>query len=304
MMSSLDTVLVYCAAGAQGSAIARAALAGGARVRILLRDGAANPFGQQVDVVRGDLADPATLRLASLGVDKVVLTLPQIADRAMAARFGRNAVEAAKAAGVKLLVWNSGGPVPPAHTGVAVIDGAVDTERFLRASGVSSIILRPTPYMDNLTAPWSAPAIVHNGVFVHPLPVDFRVSWISWNDLAAFTAAALKRPDLAGRAFDVGGPEILTGPEVAETLSIAVGRRVRYAPVPLSYFAAGFNAALGGRTGDEIAAFYAWVRRQPVSPLAIDLEPALAELPVKPTVLADWAKAQDWVGLAASGKAA
>src|SRR5580765_7834841 len=120
-MTPFATALVYCAAGAQGSAIVRAALAAGERVRILLREGRANPFGTQVEIVRGDLADPATLRLASLGVGKVVLTLPQLADRALAAQFGRNAIAAAKAAGVKLLVWNASGPVPPAPTGVAVL---------------------------------------------------------------------------------------------------------------------------------------------------------------------------------------
>jgi len=303
-MTPFATALVYCAAGAQGSAIVRTALAAGERVRILLREGRANPFGTHVEVVRGDLADPATLRLASLGVGKVVLTLPQLADRALAAQFGRNAIAAAKAAGVKLLVWNAGGPVPPAHTGVAVLDAAVDTARALGASGIPAITVRPTLYMENLIASWSAPGIVHNGVFAHPLPADAPVSWIGWKDLAAFVAAALMRPDLAGRAFDIGGPQMLRGPEIAAILSTAIGRRVDYVPVPLSYFAAGLNAVLGGKSGDQIAAFYGWVRCQAISPLAVDLEPALAELSVKPTALSDWAKAQDWIGLASSGKAA
>jgi uncharacterized protein YbjT (DUF2867 family) len=55
-MTPFATTLVYCAAGAQGSAIARAAVAAGERVRVLLREGRANPFGTQVEVVRGDLA--------------------------------------------------------------------------------------------------------------------------------------------------------------------------------------------------------------------------------------------------------
>ena len=300
----VDTVLVYGAAGAQGSAIVRALLTAGARVRILLRDGTANPFGTSVEVVRGDLANLATLRLASLGVDRVVLTLPRVADRTLAARFGRNAVLAAEAAGVKLLVWNSGGPVPTTHTGLAALDGAVDMARLLRESAVPSIVVRPTLYMDNLTAGWTAPAILHNGVFAHPLPRESRVSWISWNDLAALTVAALQRPALAGRTFDVGGPQALTGPETAEILSVAVGRRVAYVPVPLSYFAAGLNAALAVRTGDGVDGLYAWLQRQPASPLVVDPALAWAELPIRPTTLSDWARAQDWVALAARGKAA
>jgi uncharacterized protein YbjT (DUF2867 family) len=127
---------------------------------------------------------------------------------------------------------------------------------------------------------------------------------MSWEDLAAFIVAALKRPDLAGRAFNVGGPDVLAGVAIAEQLSAAIGRPVTYVPVPLADFAAALNAAFGGRMGDEIAAFYAWAQKQAVSPLAVDPKPALAELPIRPTPFAEWARAQDWQAFAASSKAA
>ena len=298
MSSSLGSVLVYGAGGARGGAIVRAALAAGAHVRVLLRAGRPNPFGAAVDVVRGDMLDTDRLRIASLGIDQVVLTLPQIPDRAAAMRFARNAIDAAQAAGVSLLVLNSSGATPATRTGVATIDASVATEAYLRASAVPAIIVRPTLYMGNLTAPWSAPAIVHHGAFAYPLPDDFRVSWMSWEDQAAFVVAALKRPGLAGRAFNVGGPDILTGAKMASMLSTVIGRPVAYVAVPLAEFAAGLNAAFGGTYGDEVAAHYAWFRKQAVSPLAVDIGPALAELPIRPTSFAEWAKAQDWQVLA------
>src|SRR6185312_6598685 len=97
------------------------------------------------------------------------------------------------------------------------------------------------------------------------------------------------------RTFDVGGPQALTGPETAEILSIAVGRRVAYVPLPLSYYAAGSSAALAMKTGDAVAGLYAWLQRQPASPLAVDPALARAELPIRPTTLSDWARAQDRV---------
>jgi uncharacterized protein YbjT (DUF2867 family) len=304
MSPILGSVLVYGATGGQGSAIVRAALAVGATVRVLLRRGVVNPFGDLVDIARGDLADPARLRLANFGIDKVVLTLPQIADRAMVTRLGRNAIDAAKAAGVKLLVLNTSGPVPPTPVDVAAIDARIEIEAYLRASEIPSIILRPPLYMGNLIAPWSAAAIVHRGLLAYPLPADFPVSWISWEDLAAFAVEALKRPHLADRAFDIGGPEALTGAEMVEALSAAVGGPVAHIPMPLAAFAAALNAALGAPMGDEIAAFYAWLQKQAISPLAIDPESALSELPIKPTRLVEWAKAQDWQALASSSIAA
>ncbi len=304
MSSSLGSVLIYGGAGAQGSAIARAALAAGANVRLLLRTNTVNLFGDRVDIVRGDLADRERLEVAGLGVDKVVLTLPHIPDADAIIAFGRNAIDAAAAAGVKLLVFNVSGTVPEAGSGVALVDAKRDVVAHLRRSGVPSIVLGPTLYMSKIAAPWSAPAIMHNGVFAYPLPADFPVAWICWEDMAAFVVEALKRPHLAGRTFRIGGPEILTGTKITETLSTIVGRRVSYVPVPLPDFAAALNASFGGTTGDETAAVYAWFTREAVSPLAVDIEPALAELPMQPTRFADWAKAQDWAALAGKAKAA
>ena len=304
MSSSIGSVLVYAAGGAQGSSIARAVMAAGGKVRVLFRQSTVNPFGDAVDIVRGDLADPAGLRLANLGIDKVVLTLPNLPDPALVAQIGRNAIDAAKTAGVGLLVLNTSGPMASADSGAARIETRLGLEAYLRASGVPSIIVRPTLYMSNIAGPWSAPAIVHQGVLAQPFSADFPVSWISWEDMAAFMVEALKRPHFAGRAFNIGGPEALTGTTVAETLSTVIGRPISYIAVPLVDFAARLNAAFGIGVGDQTAAVYAWFQSQPVSPLAVDLKPALSELPIKPTSFIDWAKAQDWRRLAASERAA
>jgi uncharacterized protein YbjT (DUF2867 family) len=304
MSSSLDSVLVYGGAGAQGSAIARAALSAGANVRLLLRPSSVNAFGDRVDVVRGDLADRERLEIASLGIDKVVLTLPHIPDADVIRTFGRNAIDAAAAAGVKLIVFNTSGTAPEDRSGNRLIDAKLEVADHLKQSGVPGIVLSPTLYMGNVAAPWSAPAILHEGVFAYPLPADMPVSWIGWEDMAAFAVEALQRPHLAGRIFRIGGPQILTGAEIAEALSTVVGRRVSYAPIPLPDFAAALNASFGGKTGDETAAVYRWLSSQAVSPLAVDIAPALAELPIRPTRFADWAKAQDWATLAGKAKAA
>lgn len=304
MSARIETVLVYGAAGAQGSAIVRAALSKGVHVRVLLRPGRANPFGGSVDVVRGDLADRESLDRASLGVDKVVLTLPLLHDRLALVRLGRNAVDAARAAGVTLIVLNTSGPLSDGTIGSAFADALADTHAYLASSGVPAITLSPTVFCGNLTEPWSAPVIVDNGVVAYPLPADFPVSWISWEDLASYAVAALARPDLAGRAFRVGGPEALTGIAVAEALSGAIGRSVTYFAVPLPDFAEGLAQRFGRAAASEVAAYYAWLQAQPASPLAVDIGPALEALPIAPTRFADWARAQAWSDLASGQRAA
>ena len=233
------------AAGAQGSAIVRALLTAGERVRILLREGRANPFGTQVEIVRGDLADPATLRLASLGVGKVVLTLPQVADRALAAQFGRNAIAAAKAAGVKLLVWNAAAPcrrrIPawPSSTPPSI-------RRALSGPRGTGDHRPSDALMENLIASWSAPGsciTASSPIRCRRFPgvLDRR------ERLAAFVAAALMRPDLPAGPSTSAGRKCSEDPRSPRSSRPPIGRRVDYVPVPLSYFAAGLNAAPGGK---------------------------------------------------------
>jgi len=51
-MSPLGSVLVHGAFGARGSAVVRAALAAGGKIRVLPREGTHNAFGEAVEVVQ------------------------------------------------------------------------------------------------------------------------------------------------------------------------------------------------------------------------------------------------------------
>lgn len=296
-------ILVYGAGGAQGGAVARALLARGDRVRLVLRNPERNPFSgvAGVEVATADLADPASLVAASRGVRGVSLVLPLCYEHATAVQWGRNAIEAARAADAPLLVFNTSSVVAAATTGVAAIDIKVALEALLADSDLPSVTLRPTLYNGNLAAPWSVPAIVHQGVLAYPARADLRVSWLSWEEMAAYTLAALDSPTLAAGkpVFDVGGAQALSGPEVAAAIGRALGRPVAYAAVPLEQFEAGLNAHLGAPAGTEIARFYAWLN-DPANGclLDVDLAPVRRALPVPQQPFADWARGVPWARLA------
>ena len=155
-MSSLP-VLVHGARGAQGAAVVRAALAAGMRVRVLLRGEAPNPFGDAVEVARGDLADVASLRRASSGVSAVYLVIPVSAGPAEVELWGRNAIDAATGAGVERVVFNTSSVGSSRSTGVASIDAKLALEQRLQVTPIPSVVLRTTLYMGNLAGPWIAP---------------------------------------------------------------------------------------------------------------------------------------------------
>lgn len=295
--------LVYGAGGAQGGAVVRALLARGDRVRLLLRDPERNPFSGMpgVEVAVGSLADAASLLAASRGVRGVSLVLPLFYELATAVQWGRNAIDAARMADVPLLAFNTSSVMAAATTGVAAIDIKVALEAVLAATDLPSITLRPTVYNGNLAAPWSVPAIVHQGVLAYPIPAELRVWWLSWEEMAAYTLAALDSPGLAAAkpVFAVGGAQALTGPEIAAAIGHAVGRPVTYAPVPLDRFEAGLNTSLGAPVGTEIAHFYGWMN-DPANgyPLDVDPAPVRRALPVSQQAFADWATGVPWARLA------
>lgn len=295
--------LVYGGTGAQGGAVVKALVEHGTRVRLLVRDLARNPFAgdERVEPVVGEFGDKTSLVRASRGVDGIYLVMPLVYDRIKVVQWGKNAINAAVETGAALIVFNTSSVVVERMTGVTAIDIKVELEAYLKAAPIASVVLRTTLYFGNLAAPWSIPAIVHQGVLAYPLPAEQKVSWLSWEDAAGFAVQALLRPEVAALkpTFQTGGAQALTGTELAATLSKVLSRPVAYVPVALDQFEAGLNASFGAPVGTEIASLYAWMTAASHRNLMnVDLRPVLAALPVRLTSFEAWARMIPWRSLA------
>jgi uncharacterized protein YbjT (DUF2867 family) len=290
-------VLVFGANGVRGGAMARRLLARGHAVRVIARDPAASPWvgAAGVEVAAGDLGDRSSLERAGDGMDAVVLQLPLVYDRELAARYVDNAVAAATSAGARRLVYQGNIRPPAAATDVAGFEIDRAAAAIVLGGGVPATVLRPTIYMDNLLGPWTAPGIVNDGMLAYPIPAAAPTSWLSADDAAALAVAALERPEPLRASLDLGGPEALTGDQAAERLGRALGRPVRYLGLPIDAFEQGLRAALGPETGAAIAATYRWDaehgdgRRNVVDPA-----PLVDLLGGPLTTLEEWAARQSW----------
>lgn len=100
------------------------------------------------EVRQGDYEDPASLDKAFAGVDKVLL----VSGSELGRRFAqhKNAIDAAKKAGVKLLVYTSVANAGTIAT-TKLASEHQETEKYLRASGVPFSILRNSWYIENYT---------------------------------------------------------------------------------------------------------------------------------------------------------
>jgi uncharacterized protein YbjT (DUF2867 family) len=285
-------VLVYGATGSQQGPVVPALLAAGHRAYALTHspDKAAALEQAGARAVVADMADAEGLRRASEGMDAVALLVPFIlANPHDAVTYAKNAIDAARQAGVKLLVWNTSGFLLPTRVGNPALDSRLDVAEYLRESGVPHIILQPSVYAENLLGPWTAPFVAEHDQVAYPTPAEMPVGWIATRDVAALVVAALERPELAGESFLVSGHENLTGPELAKRFSTGLGRPVRYRAQPPAEFGAILDQLYGPGAGDGAVAVYQGIHdTKQYPPMHADMAPVLAKLPVTLTPIAEW----------------
>jgi uncharacterized protein YbjT (DUF2867 family) len=167
-----------------------------------------------VDLVEGDFSTPASLEATLGGVDRLFLLSGN-------PRHEGNAIDAAARSGVGRIVKQSAlatGLKPPAfHRQI---------EEKIERSGLGYTHLRPTAFMQTLMG--YLPALIDaEGVFRLPAGSG-RIAWVDTRDIAAVAFRALTEEGHDGKAYPITGPASLSMVEIAERLSAATGRRLRY----------------------------------------------------------------------------
>ncbi|NIH77503.1 NmrA/HSCARG family protein [Amycolatopsis viridis] len=220
-----ELVLVTGATGQQGGAVARRLLAEGRRVRALTRDptraGALAEAG--AEVVRGDLADEASLAAAMTGATAVFSVHPgPLAPGQDEVRDGKLVVDTARAAGVRHVVYSS------ALAADIVQPGKWELEQYLAASGLPYTILRPSSFMENYLNPLFG---LRDGALRTALAPHVRQQLIALDDIAALAVAGFDGR-LDGRTLALAGDARTPG-ELAAAISAALGVTVPYEQLPI-----------------------------------------------------------------------
>lgn len=227
------SILVTGATGQQGGAVARHLLLRGYAVKALVRnpdsDKAKALAARGIELVRGDMDDPASLVAAMTGVTGVYsVQNPRGVGTAVEITQGKAMGDAAKAAGVKHFIYSSVASADQ-KTGVPLFDSKFEIEQHLRALGLPFTIVRPVYFMDNWA--WSEASFA-KGVMAQPLSPQTRLQQICVDDIGAFVAAAFADPATwTGQTVELAGDD-LSMSDAAAIVSAARGLTVHYVQTP------------------------------------------------------------------------
>jgi uncharacterized protein YbjT (DUF2867 family) len=179
-----------------------------------------------IKTVHGDFDQPETFAGALASVETVFLL--STARRDMMA-IERKFLAACKAKGVQRVIRLSAiGANPWAAS--ALLRNHGKCEAGLEDSGLAWTHLRPSVFMQNLVA-YMGPTVAKESTLYAPAG-DARMPWVDTRDIAAVAGTVLTSAGHEGLVYEITGPESLTYAQVAERMSLQMGRQITFVNVP------------------------------------------------------------------------
>lgn len=249
--SSPRLVTVFGGGGFIGRYVCEALLKSGARVRVAQRNPKQAFFLQplggmgQLDIVRADVTNPASVAAAVADADAVINLVAIMGGQmdAVNARGAANVAEAAQAAGASTLVHISAiGADPDAASHYSRSKGYGETA--VGAAFPSATIIRPSLVFgaeDQLTNRFAGLLAMLPLYPVIAPKTRFQPVYV--RDLALAIAAATLDPAHRGKTYEIGGPEVMTMRELTRQIGVAAGQSTELADMP--NFAAGLMSRFG-----------------------------------------------------------
>jgi uncharacterized protein YbjT (DUF2867 family) len=190
-------VLVTGATGRQGGSVVRHTLAKGWKLRALTREPAGTAakalIDRGVEVVRGDLEDPASLEKAARGAYGVYSVQDFWAVGVKReVQQGKNLADAAREAGIEHFVYSSAGGAER-HTGIDHFESKWEVEKHIRKLGLPATMIRPVAFMENYYIDQVEIALL-KGKLMDPIRGDKPYQTIATDDIGGFVALAFERP--------------------------------------------------------------------------------------------------------------
>jgi uncharacterized protein YbjT (DUF2867 family) len=228
-------VLVTGASGFVGSRLGPELAAAGHEVLAMTRNpdryrGTGRP-------VRGDVHDADSVAAALQGCDAAYYLVHSLGDADFEQRdatAARTFAAAASGAGLERIVYLGGlgddGDELSAH-----LRSRREVEQLLGGAGVPVTALRAGIVIGHGGISWemTRQLVEHLPAMITPRWVHTRTQPIAVADVVRYLVGVLDVPEAAGRALDIGGPDVLEYLEMLRRVAAIEGRRLLVVPVPL-----------------------------------------------------------------------
>lgn len=228
---SAPRCLVTGATGYVGGRLVPQLLARGYHVRVMVRDPrkiAGRPWADQVEAVQADATEPAQVAAALSGIDVAYYLMHSIGsgpafaatEREIAGTFAL----VANKQGVGRVVY-LGGMVPPDEQLSEHLSSRAEVGRILLESGVPTTELRAGVVIGSGSASFEMLRYLTERLplMVVPRWVHTRVQPIAIRDVLHYLVESAVMPPEVNRAFDIGGPDILTYQEMMQHYARVAG---------------------------------------------------------------------------------
>lgn len=235
-------ILITGASGQYGSKAIEHLLKKGVAAKdltALVRNGELPPSLKEKGITtkNGDYDDPKSLSNAFAGVNQLLLV--SSSDRGGAENRTRhhiNAIKAAKEAGVKHIIYTSF--VRTSGHEVSAIanfqNSHVESEDFLKASGIDYTILQNGIYHEMILA-FVGDKVAETGTILFPAQ-EGKASWVLREELAEAAAHVLTTEGHENKTYVLTSRESVGFAEIADHVSQALGKEVRYQSPTLEEF--------------------------------------------------------------------
>lgn len=175
----------------------------------------------------GDFDEPASLVAAFAGGERMLLiSTDQVGGGRLVQH--RNAMEAAKTAGVKQIAYTSFIGVGPDNPAISTIEHTA-TEAMLRECGVPYTFLRDSQYADAI-AEFALPGALVMGEWLSAA-AEGKIALVARDDCVACAVAVVSTPGHDNKIYDITGPALLSYRDCVELAAELSGRPVAYRAV-------------------------------------------------------------------------